>query len=83
MISPADHTRFLSQLLAIAIAAPIWAPPASAQVLYGSLVGNVTDPNGAVVSPRVVPLPREWEFGQSHVAGVVLDRKTDSGTAFL
>src|SRR5207302_10674337 len=32
-----------------------WAPePASAQVLYGSLVGNVTDPNGAVVPGAAV-----------------------------
>jgi hypothetical protein len=47
------RTLLFCALLAIAISAPL-APQASAQVLYGSLVGNVTDPNGAVVPNAAV-----------------------------
>src|SRR5450432_103455 len=46
-------TLLFCALLAIAISAPL-APQASAQVLYGSLVGNVTDPNGAVIPNAAV-----------------------------
>src|SRR5712692_6264295 len=42
-------------ILAILIAATLGGPyQASAQVLYGSLVGNVTDANGAVVPAAAV-----------------------------
>jgi len=36
-------------ILAITLAAFIWATSAHGQVLYGSMVGNVTDPHGAAV----------------------------------
>ncbi len=39
----------ISQLLMITLAALVWATSANGQVLYGSMVGNVTDPNGAAV----------------------------------
>jgi hypothetical protein len=42
-------SRLLGVLLPIAAAMAVSPIPVSAQVLYGSLVGNVTDPNGAVV----------------------------------
>src|SRR4051794_23217352 len=38
-----------SEILVITLAVFIWATSAHAQVLYGSMVGNVTDPNGSAV----------------------------------
>src|SRR6476620_11551191 len=38
-----------AQILVMGLVAFIWASPAHGQVLYGSMVGNVTDPNGAAV----------------------------------
>ena len=38
-----------AEILVITLAAFIWATSAHGQVLYGSMVGNVTDPNGAAV----------------------------------
>jgi hypothetical protein len=58
-------------LLAVAMSAPILAPPAFAQVLYGSLVGNVTDPNGAVVPNAAVTVTDQ-------ATGVVTSSLTDS-----
>ncbi len=39
----------ISQILVFTLAAFIWSTSANGQVLYGSVVGNVTDPNGAAV----------------------------------
>ena len=44
----------LVALFAIVAAVALSTEPASAQVLYGSLVGNITDPNGAVVPGAAV-----------------------------
>ncbi len=38
-----------AEVFVITLAALIWATSAHGQVLYGSMVGNVTDPNGAAV----------------------------------
>jgi len=38
-----------AEILVMTLAAFIWATSAHGQVLYGSMVGNVTDPNGAAV----------------------------------
>lgn len=38
-----------AQILVVTLAAFIWTTSAHGQVLYGSIVGNVTDPNGAAV----------------------------------
>src|SRR5262245_11675662 len=38
-----------AEILVVTLAAFIWATSAHGQVLYGSMVGNVTDPNGAAV----------------------------------
>jgi Carboxypeptidase regulatory-like domain/TonB dependent receptor-like, beta-barrel len=38
-----------SEILVITLAVFIWTTSAHGQVLYGSMVGNVTDPNGAAV----------------------------------
>src|SRR5256885_14179623 len=56
-------------LLATAILALM--PQASAQVLYGSLVGNVTDPNGAIVPNAAVTVTNQ-------ATGVVTKTTTDS-----
>ena len=48
------------------------APPAAAQVLYGSVVGTVTDPSGAVVPGAAVTLT-------SKQIGVTKSDKTDEG----
>src|SRR5258708_5635404 len=62
-------------LLAIAISALTLAPQASAQVLYGSLVGNVTDPNGAVVPNAAVTVTDQ-------ATGVATTTTTDSTGVF-
>ena len=38
-----------ADILVMGLVAFIWATSAHGQVLYGSMVGNVTDPNGAAV----------------------------------
>jgi hypothetical protein len=43
-------TQILTRILAITVFALALHHPANAQVLYGSLTGNVTDPSGAVVA---------------------------------
>src|ERR1700724_246215 len=63
-------TLLFCALLAIAISASILTPQASAQVLYGSLVGNVTDPNGAVVPGAKVTVTEQ-------ATGVVTTTTTD------
>ena len=62
-------TVWFCALLAISISATV-APQASAQVLYGSLVGNVTDPNGAVVPNAAVTVTDQ-------ATGVVTTSTTD------
>jgi hypothetical protein len=64
-------TLLFCAFLAIAVSPLIWAPQASAQVLYGSLVGNVTDPNGAVVPSAKVTVTDQ-------ATGVVTTTTTDS-----
>lgn len=44
-----QRTRFTSLSVVAVIAMTLLALPSSAQVLYGSLTGNVTDPSGAAV----------------------------------
>src|SRR5882672_8689655 len=47
MRTGSSNSKFVWCLrLALAMAAIFFAPQASAQVLYGSVVGNVTDPSG-------------------------------------
>ena len=49
--------RRLSVLAAVFVAAGVlWAPPARAQVLYGSIVGNVTDSSGGAVPGATVTI---------------------------
>ena len=57
----APLTRFtLKAALALAIVAALIAPlPASAQTLYGSIAGTVTDPQGA-------PIPGVDRHGDEH-----------------
>src|SRR5580700_4389729 len=43
-----------SRLIAFAALLPFAVPPANSQVLYGSLVGNVTDPSNAGVFGAIV-----------------------------
>src|SRR3954467_11178951 len=38
-----------SEFLVLMLALCVWTASAHGQVLYGSMVGNVTDPNGAAV----------------------------------
>ncbi len=47
--SPARYFRVLVVSLAL-----VWAPGAEAQVLYGSILGNVTDPSGGVLAGATV-----------------------------
>jgi len=48
--------KLSARYFALLVALLFLAPTARAQVLYGSLVGNVTDPNGAAVSGAKVEL---------------------------
>jgi hypothetical protein len=64
-------TLLFCALLAVAISAPMLAPEASAQVLYGSLIGNVTDPNGAVIPKAAVTVTDQ-------ATGVVTTTASDS-----
>src|SRR4030095_9520524 len=38
-----------AEILVMGLVAFMWATSAHGQVLYGSMVGNITDPNGAAV----------------------------------
>ena len=58
------HMTTLRILFALLLAACLAAPSASAQVLYGSVVGNVTDPTGAPVPGAKVTI-RNTETGQT------------------
>ena len=62
--------RSLALVLLTAIAIVTGSQRASAQVLYGSLVGNVTDPNGAVV-------PNAAVAATNQATGVVKTATTD------
>jgi len=66
--------RTLGLAIAIALVAGI-SPQASAQVLYGSLVGNVTDPNGAVIPSAPVTATEQN-------TGVANTTTSDAGGAF-
>src|SRR5690242_11434401 len=59
----------------IALVAWIGVDQASAQVLYGSLVGNVTDPNGAAIPAALVTATEQN-------TGIAKDTKTDSGGGY-
>jgi hypothetical protein len=49
-MSSASLARRIAQCLALLVLAVLFVPSATwAQVLYGSIVGTVTDPNGAAV----------------------------------
>ncbi|HKR14539.1 MAG TPA: TonB-dependent receptor [Pyrinomonadaceae bacterium] len=56
ILSLARRLRLSTRCLALAACLFFLVPNAMAQVLYGSLVGNVTDPNGAAVSGAKVEL---------------------------
>jgi len=68
------QTLLFGAFLVIAISASI-APHASAQVLYGSLVGNVTDPNGAVVPNAAVTVTDQ-------ATGIVTSTTTDASGVY-
>jgi hypothetical protein len=52
----AQQAKGTALLLVILLAATAYLHPTSAQVLYGSLVGNVTDESGAVVTGAAVTI---------------------------
>src|SRR5258707_951636 len=67
-----ERCRFL---LLFAVASLTWmvgTPVAHAQVLYGSLVGAVTDPSGAAIPSAAITLTNKE-------TGVSRDLKTDDG----
>jgi len=53
----AFHTPALMVLLILAVC--LWATPASAQVLYGSITGTVTDQSGAVIPAARVEITNQ------------------------
>src|SRR5262245_33564526 len=55
-LKPELSIKALGALLAVILTVGVAPSPANAQVLYGSLVGNVTDQNGAVVSAATVTI---------------------------
>ena len=60
----------------MAIAATFWVPArSSGQVLYGSIVGEVSDPNGAVVPGATVTATNQQ-------TGVLQTTRTDSGGTY-
>lgn len=70
------HETWLCRVLVvIAIVAALGLPRASSQVLYGSLVGNVTDPNGAIV-------PNAAVTSTNQATGVVKTTTTDPTGAY-
>jgi hypothetical protein len=67
------HWLVTIALIAVSV---FWAPErASAQVLYGSIVGNVTDPNGAVIPEAAVT-------ATDQNTGVAKTTKTDQGGTY-
>src|SRR5262245_63674318 len=53
---PELSAKALGALLAVLLTVGVTPGLASAQVLYGSLVGNVTDQNGSVISGATVTI---------------------------
>src|SRR5436190_22975971 len=45
-----------SSLLVVALLCSVWTPRANAQAVYGSILGTVTDPQGAAVSGAKVTI---------------------------
>lgn len=75
-LSPARLRLNLSaRYLALLVSLFVLVPNARAQVLYGSLVGNVTDPNGAAVSDAKVEVTNV-------TTGVVSSVMTDDRGAY-
>ena len=69
-------TRFAANcLLVLMMFCALQKPAASGQVLYGSLVGTVSDPSGAVV-PGATVIATGKDNGQ------IRQDKTDSGRPF-
>src|SRR5690242_8276001 len=66
------HCCLLAALVIVALSKPT---PASAQVLYGSIVGEVTDPNGAVVPGAAVTATNQE-------TGVAQTARTDAGGTY-
>lgn len=67
--------RLVCFLGAVLIAAFLAVPELTAQVLYGSIVGNVTDPNGAVV-------PGASVTASNQETGASLSESTDPGGTY-
>src|ERR1700686_1776001 len=70
-----DHHPVKRLVLAIVTLALLWAVPASAQVVKGSISGTVTDPQGAVVSGAAVKATNTG-------TGITLAATSDSSGAF-
>ena len=68
------HSRVFGLAVALLFATSA-SIPTSAQVLYGSLIGNVTDPNGATV-------PGAEVVATNQNTGVAKTTKTDSGGGY-
>ncbi len=69
---------------AVVIGGCVWAPSAEAQVLYGSLVGNVTDPSRAAVPNAAVKIvnqgtAQEWQV-TTNEAGLYSASTLPAGT---
>src|SRR5204863_6705525 len=48
-----------SSLLVVAVFCSVWTPRANAQAVYGSILGTVTDPQGAAVSGAKVTITNQ------------------------
>ena len=57
----------LLALVALCGLATFAATPIHAQILYGSIVGNVTDAQGAVVPAAMVTVTHKEKIGRAHV----------------
>src|SRR5438105_3171328 len=70
------HELFATLSVAAVVALALWAFPASAQVLYGSLTGNVTDASGSAVPGAKVE-------ALNTATGIVKQTATDERGTYL
>lgn len=77
-LTPTSAQRVLAcsaRCLALLVLSVLLVPTAAAQVLYGSLVGNVTDPNGAAINGAKVEIT-------NRATGAVSTTTTDDRGAY-